>query len=224
MVTQRVRRRVSRPTHPRRRREKEVTEDAYRDRAKERRLGIGGEYEITEDAVKDLTVEESKYLGGDMEHTHLVKGLDFALLAKVRSEMDEKEQGEEALENKKTENRKASEALAARSALGSAVRLHLMADAKKSRPSELFLQGRTHFVFSFDDAFGDIPTTKSKSVEDLPAAAREKKVTIVMMMYLHILWRRELTASRVLAIVALPCMWRALRFNTVSSSFQSFYS
>ena len=30
-------------------------------------------------------IEESKYLGGDMEHTHLVKGLDYALLHKVLS-------------------------------------------------------------------------------------------------------------------------------------------
>lgn len=28
-------------------------------------------------------IDESKYLGGDMEHTHLVKGLDYALLHKV---------------------------------------------------------------------------------------------------------------------------------------------
>ena len=28
-------------------------------------------------------IHESKYLGGDMEHTHLVKGLDYALLEKV---------------------------------------------------------------------------------------------------------------------------------------------
>ncbi len=30
-------------------------------------------------------IQESKFLGGDMEHTHLVKGLDFALLQKVSS-------------------------------------------------------------------------------------------------------------------------------------------
>lgn len=30
-------------------------------------------------------IEESKYLGGDMEHTHLVKGLDYALLQKVKT-------------------------------------------------------------------------------------------------------------------------------------------
>ena len=28
-------------------------------------------------------IQASKYLGGDMEHTHLVKGLDYALLEKV---------------------------------------------------------------------------------------------------------------------------------------------
>ena len=27
--------------------------------------------------------ERSKYLGGDLEHTHLVKGLDYALLERV---------------------------------------------------------------------------------------------------------------------------------------------
>ena len=34
--------------------------------------------------LANLTVEETKFLGGDMEHTHLVKGLDYALLNKVR--------------------------------------------------------------------------------------------------------------------------------------------
>jgi len=36
-------------------------------------------------------IQESKFLGGDMEHTHLVKGLDFALLQKVRSEIANRE-------------------------------------------------------------------------------------------------------------------------------------
>jgi IK cytokine len=29
--------------------------------------------------------EQSKYLGGDIDHTHLVKGLDLALLERVRA-------------------------------------------------------------------------------------------------------------------------------------------
>jgi len=33
---------------------------------------------------RKLVIQESKYLGGDMEHTHLVKGLDYALLEKVQ--------------------------------------------------------------------------------------------------------------------------------------------
>ncbi len=31
-----------------------------------------------------MSVEDSKYMGGDVDHTHLVKGLDYALLQKVR--------------------------------------------------------------------------------------------------------------------------------------------
>lgn len=38
-------------------------------------------------------------MGGDMEHTHLVKGLDYSLLHKVRSEIALREQkGDDALE------------------------------------------------------------------------------------------------------------------------------
>ena len=40
-------------------------------------------------------IQESKFLGGDMEHTHLVKGLDYALLQKLRSEIEQNEEEEE---------------------------------------------------------------------------------------------------------------------------------
>ena len=33
-------------------------------------------------------IQESKFLGGDMQHTHLVKGLDYVLLDKVRESVD----------------------------------------------------------------------------------------------------------------------------------------
>jgi hypothetical protein len=42
-------------------------------------LGTGGDVDVTK-----LSMEESKFLGGDLEHTHLVRGLDYALLQKVR--------------------------------------------------------------------------------------------------------------------------------------------
>ncbi len=34
-------------------------------------------------ARRKQLIDESKFLGGDLEHTHLVKGLDYALLQKV---------------------------------------------------------------------------------------------------------------------------------------------
>ncbi|KAK4291933.1 hypothetical protein Pmani_035267 [Petrolisthes manimaculis] len=87
--------------------------EKYRDRAKERRdgknpdyqaedpsqAGMGGYRAVAPDLKSGLDaaerrkqmIQESKFLGGDMEHTHLVKGLDYALLQKVRSEIQLKE-------------------------------------------------------------------------------------------------------------------------------------
>lgn len=53
---------------------------SYRDRAAERRK-VGG---ADDEPLSALDYEQSKFLGGDLEHTHLVKGVDFALLAKMR--------------------------------------------------------------------------------------------------------------------------------------------
>ena len=55
-------------------------EGQYRDRADERRAGKE-EYKQVEQEFEqqaELSVEDSKYLGGDFNHTHMVKGLDFA--------------------------------------------------------------------------------------------------------------------------------------------------
>ncbi|KPJ11556.1 Protein Red [Papilio machaon] len=78
--------------------------EKYRDRARERRDGLNelGPTDPTSNTssayravAPDLKsgmdakerrrqmIQESKYLGGDMEHTHLVKGLDYALLQKL---------------------------------------------------------------------------------------------------------------------------------------------
>jgi IK cytokine len=85
--------------------EKDDSVSAYRDRAKERREEAAPEYQgdqsgaalvgvrggvpgVTHtDELRQLSIEESKFLGGDVEHTHLVKGLDFALLRKTRAEI-----------------------------------------------------------------------------------------------------------------------------------------
>lgn len=65
----------------------------WRDRAAERRNAAGDYSRIAEEyqLLKDRSEEESKFLGGDEEHTHLVKGLDFRLLEKVRTEIQKKE-------------------------------------------------------------------------------------------------------------------------------------
>lgn len=104
----------------------------YRDRARERRDGDNPDYHHEESiaaqtaayraVAPDLKsgldaaerrkqlIQESKFLGGDMEHTHLVKGLDYALLQKVRSEISLKEKEERELKEAEEEERKAEEA------------------------------------------------------------------------------------------------------------------
>ncbi|KAI9022214.1 RED-like protein N-terminal region-domain-containing protein [Phycomyces nitens] len=81
----------------------------YRDRAAERRneeTAAAAEAEapvqtmedvlrntlITQDSTLNAkeAYEKSKYLGGDVDHTHLVKGLDFTLLERVRTELESK--------------------------------------------------------------------------------------------------------------------------------------
>lgn len=57
----------------------------YRDRASERREGAQAESEAAGDLrVARLSVAETQFLGGDAEHTHLVRGLDVALLQRTR--------------------------------------------------------------------------------------------------------------------------------------------
>ena len=136
----------------------------FRDRAKERRLGTSKEYQISEEAVKSLTVEESKYLGGDMEHTHLVKGLDFALLAKVRAEMDVVEEEKDEALDKALDD--ALNKLEAATPLGKSVRSLVLTERRSGRKHiDMFLPGRTMFAFDLDDDFGsEIPTAISRWV------------------------------------------------------------
>jgi IK cytokine len=43
--------------------------------------------ELQAEERRKKEIEDSKYLGGDIKHTHLVKGLDFALLQRTRDEV-----------------------------------------------------------------------------------------------------------------------------------------
>lgn len=120
-----------------------------------------------------------------MEHTHLVKGLDFALLQKVRAEIvsreiveaeEEEEEGQEA--GKKGEekaDKKDSEAKdeeesglsECRTTMGkNLMRLVFNSDGPKS--NELFMPGRMAYVMDLEeDGESDIPTTSIRSKKDV---------------------------------------------------------
>ncbi|CAI9765989.1 unnamed protein product [Fraxinus pennsylvanica] len=164
----------------------------YRDRAKERREDQNPDYEISEltsfhavappgtvdlgsaDAHK-LSIEKSKYLGGDVEHTHLVKGLDFALLNKVRSEIDKKPDiGEES--HGKAARYKEDQPVSFRTAAAKSV-YQWIVKPQTYKTNEMFLPGRMAFIYNMESGFShDIPTTLHRSKADCPVP--EEMVTV----------------------------------------------
>lgn len=144
-----------------------------------------------------LDIEHSKYLGGDLQHTHLVKGLDYALLNKVRSET-EVETGTAAppLTNRVAGSERNSGSVANEAAAGSLPASNMPAPpvhgfhtrlghaihrivaeqeaSDGSRVTERFLPGRTVFTFSLDatsHALDEIPIIAQRSKEDCAAVA-----------------------------------------------------
>jgi IK cytokine len=171
--------------------------EKYRDRAKERRDGVNPDYQVEDpmstssgyravapdiksgiDAAerRRQMIQESKFLGGDMEHTHLVKGLDYALLQKVRSEIQVKEQEqEEEMEKivskpKKEKKAKEEEEIEFKSRIGRNIYKVAMA-SKEIERNPLFALGRMAYVVELSDemADSDIPTTVLRSVAELPS-------------------------------------------------------
>lgn len=187
--------------------------EKYRDRASERRSGVNPDYQADDPiataqayraVAPDLKsgydaaerrrqmIQESKFLGGDMEHTHLVKGLDYALLQKVRSEIQqiemEQEQEMERLATKTMEEKekerkdaqkKEEEELKFKTKIGRSI--YYTMNVLKSRHierSELFIPGRMAYVIDLDDeAESDIPTTLIRSVADMPSFELTTTVT-----------------------------------------------
>jgi len=187
--------------------------EKYRDRARERRDGgEGGVGEESTNAYRAVApnarethdaaerrrqmIHESKYLGGDMEHTHLVKGLDFALLQKVRSEIETREMIEEEVENeepeeekeveKKVEGKKETDkkdepeddkpAVECRTVMGKNI-MRLVFKPEGPKVNELFLPGRMAYVMDLEDeGETDIPTTSIRSKKDV--INNEQKATL----------------------------------------------
>ncbi|KAI8144213.1 RED-like protein N-terminal region-domain-containing protein [Fennellomyces sp. T-0311] len=170
-----------------------ATPSNYRDRAAERRNNEQQE-ETTEDLLQNTTREEdetldpkqvyeqSKYLGGDVDHTHLVKGLDYSLLEKVRSDLTAKladAKGEAALddaldnigaEEGDDEEQEEQEEVSVHSLLAKNL-VHLFNN--KPQSNELFAPGRMAFVFELADEVGHyadafaLPTTVIRSKADV---------------------------------------------------------
>lgn len=176
--------------------------EKYRDRARERRDGANPDYQAPDPtstsayravapdlkSIHDAAerrrqlIQESKFLGGDMEHTHLVKGLDYALLQKVRSEIVTKEQMEEdelerlAIEDKEEEAPpeeivEENGEIKFKTILGKNV--HRIIQSQRSRlieRNELFAQGRMAYLIELDDenVDTDIPTTIIRSKTEIP--------------------------------------------------------
>ncbi|NXU54576.1 RED protein, partial [Turnix velox] len=183
-------------------RERELAEK-YRDRAKERRDGVNKDYEETElisttanyravgptaEADKSAAekrrqlIQESKFLGGDMEHTHLVKGLDFALLQKVRAEIASKEKEEEEMMEKPQKETKKDEdpenKIEFKTRLGRNI-YRILFKNKAYERNELFLPGRMAYVVDLDDEYADtdIPTTLIRSKADCPTMEAQTTLT-----------------------------------------------
>ncbi|KAI4335154.1 hypothetical protein L6164_013826 [Bauhinia variegata] len=164
----------------------------YRDRAKERREDQNPDYEPTElgfhavappgnvdlrsaDAHK-LSIEKSKYLGGDVEHTHLVKGLDYALLNKVRSEIDKKPDAGDDIDGK-SRSSKEDQQVSFRTATAKSVYQWIVKPQTIIKSNEMFLPGRMTFIYNMEGGYHhDIPTTLQRSKADCPVP--EEAVTV----------------------------------------------
>merc|ERR1712168_1651778 len=177
----------------------------YSDRAAERREGKNIDYQHndgqdlaktaeyravapTADQVntaaerRRLAIQESKFLGGDMEHTHLVKGLDFALLQKVRSEIavNESEAAETESTDVEKEGKKEDPATEVDFVSIQGRKIYKAAiGSKPPQRNELFYPGRMAYVFNVEDDYEDseIPTTTIRSKADCPLIENQTSLT-----------------------------------------------
>ncbi len=178
--------------------------EKYRDRAKERREGQNPDYQVEDPlsvasgyraVAPDLKsgmdaaerrrqmIQESKFLGGDMEHTHLVKGLDYALLQKVRSEiqmkeMEQEEELEQLVNKPQKEKKKEENEIQFKTRLGRNIYRELLGSKEVER-NPLFAPGRMAYVIELMDETvdTDIPTTVIRSKADVPSLEEKPTLT-----------------------------------------------
>ncbi|CAL8089240.1 unnamed protein product [Calicophoron daubneyi] len=140
-----------------------------------------------------MLIQESKYLGGDMEHTHLVKGLDYVLLQKVRLEIQNKElEAEKALDaelNKPEVNKEQTtgeEGVQFRTRVAANI-CDLLFGEKSVERNEYFQPGRMAYRIELEDDSVDfeVPATVIRSKSDClqsdgrgPAAITTNEIVI----------------------------------------------
>ncbi|KAL3661745.1 hypothetical protein V7S43_013041 [Phytophthora oleae] len=148
------------------------TSNLYRDRAAERRRGDTGDM-IDAEEYKQFNTEQSKFLGGDMEHTHLVKGLDYALLAQLKREkqklLAQKQKQVHTGATVETVKPRDSK-LTFKTRMGRLVYFHAcQSTPEASVKSELFLPGRMDYTFNLSTTeVESIPVSVQRSKEDCP--------------------------------------------------------
>jgi len=134
------------------------------------------------DQRRNQIIQESKFLGGDMEHTHLVKGLDYALLQKVKAEIHHKEteinedEKLDLLVNKakdaarKESREESSCGVEVKSVMAKNIH-RLLFCTELPEKNQLFAPGRMAYVVELEDEFveSDVPTTVVRSKVDCPA-------------------------------------------------------
>ncbi|KAI5064939.1 hypothetical protein GOP47_0019634 [Adiantum capillus-veneris] len=171
----------------------------YRDRAKERREDQNPDYDHTATEFGSLhavappgtvdlrttmdahriSIENSKFLGGDVEHTHLVKGLDYALLHKVRSEIDREPDDDNDEDDAKRRSQQEENSMVFRTASAKLIYQWVVKPQNLNKTNEMFLPGRTAFVYDLDEEFShDIPTTLHRSKADCPAPQEMVTVSV----------------------------------------------
>uniref|UniRef100_K3X7B4 RED-like N-terminal domain-containing protein n=1 Tax=Globisporangium ultimum (strain ATCC 200006 / CBS 805.95 / DAOM BR144) TaxID=431595 RepID=K3X7B4_GLOUD len=157
----------------------------YRDRAAERRQGMNTDM-ISADEYAHFDAEQTKFLGGDMEHTHLVKGLDFALLAQLKREKEKLLQATQQVKTSSvarsevhaSQQQSAEKPITFKSRMGRLVYFHAVQSTTMStmlqqsgaqRKSEHFLPGRMYYTFNLASVeLESIPTIVQRSKDDCP--------------------------------------------------------
>ncbi|KAJ2519325.1 hypothetical protein GGI11_002607, partial [Coemansia sp. RSA 2049] len=155
----------------RRQSDKQPAQKRYRDRAAERRKGTDSAASYDRyPSTNAISYEESKFLGGDIERTHLVKGLDYLLLQKNRTNADA-DASDNAVQNELFSETTPTNSENPKTELGK----HVLSLCLKQQSlsdsidaislSELFAPGRMYFEIATD--FSCKVTTRIRSQQEL---------------------------------------------------------